>query len=94
MILKREKERVSSREAYRRAGTDPPPPIPATALAAISASIEGANPQQMVPAPVGSMQMLALHKLHGSVCDQPKSVKPNIIAPRRPRISDSRPISW
>ena len=25
-------------------------------------------------------------------CDQPKSVKPNNIAPRRPRISDSRPI--
>ena len=40
--------------------------MPATALAAISASIEGANPQHMVPAPVGSMQTLALLKLYSS----------------------------
>lgn len=31
--------------------THPPPPIPATARAAISASIEGAIPQKIVPDP-------------------------------------------
>ena len=40
--------------------------MPATALAAISASIEGAIPQHMVPAPIGSVQTLALLELHGS----------------------------
>ena len=32
--------------------TDPPPPIPATARATISAFIEGAIPQYIVPDPV------------------------------------------
>jgi len=31
--------------------TDPPPPIPATARAAIKAPIEGAKPHSMVPDP-------------------------------------------
>lgn len=35
----------------RAVGTYPPPPMPATALAAMSASIEGATPQSRVPEP-------------------------------------------
>lgn len=35
-----------------RMWTDPPPPIPATARAAMRASIEGAIPQNIVPDPV------------------------------------------
>lgn len=40
--------------------TDPPPPIPATARAAIKARIEVAKPQKIVPDPVTVIRLFSL----------------------------------
>ena len=65
--------------------------MPATALAAMSASIEGATPQPIVPAPINSMRTLSSTQVYMHEFNEPNSVKPKSIAPRRPRISASRP---
>ena len=67
--------------------------MPATALAAMSTSIEGANPQLIVPVPIGSDSNIVIteSKLYRKGINEPNSAKAKSIAPRRPRISDSRP---
>ena len=75
----------------KKAGTNPPPPMPATALAAMSASIEEASPQPMVPVPFGPIRRLSFIQNYIRDLDEPNNVKPKSIAPRRPRISESRP---
>ena len=65
--------------------------MPATALAAMSASIEGANPQLMVPVPIEFGLNIITTELHRKGINEPNSVNAKSIAPRRPRISESRP---
>ena len=65
--------------------------MPATALAAMSASIEGASPQLMVPVPFDPIRRLSFIQIYIRGLDEPNSVKPKSIAPRRPMISESRP---
>lgn len=65
--------------------------MPATALAAMSTSIEGANPQLIVPAPIGFDLNIVITELRRKGINEPNSVNAKSIAPRRPRISESRP---
>jgi hypothetical protein len=65
--------------------------MPATALAAMSASIEGAKPQLIVPVPIGFNLNIVIAELHRNDINEPNSVNAKSIAPRRPRISESRP---
>lgn len=65
--------------------------MPATALAAMSTSIEGANPQLIVPVPIGFGLNIIITELQRKGINEPNSVKAKSIAPRRPRISESRP---
>ena len=66
--------------------------MPATALAAMSASIEGASPQLMVPVPFDLIRTLSSAQVYIDGFNKPNNVKPKSIAPRRPRISESRPM--
>jgi hypothetical protein len=65
--------------------------MPATALAAMSTSIEGANPQLIVPVPIGIGLDIVITELDKKEINEPNSVNARSIAPRRPRISESRP---
>jgi len=70
--------------------TDPPPPIPATARAAIKAPIEEARPHNIVPDPEANPSPYTPKK---DISVIPNRVSASNIAPFRPRISAKRPRS-